>query len=111
VALFPLSAEIHFLHAVLLIGLRLDEEAGRVLRRVLYLDRSLAVAHFVLGTLLARRGDHAGARVAYRNARDLATGAPAGKPLPFSDGESAGRLAKVAAAELALLDPSEMGTT
>ncbi len=102
---FPLSAELHFLHAVLLISLGRDEEAGDVLRRVLYLDRSLAVAHFVVGSLLVRRGDVGGARAAYRNARDLAAKRHPDELLPLSDGEPAGRLSEVAAAQMALLDP------
>jgi len=103
-ARFPLSTELHFLHAVLLVSLGRDEEAARVLRRVLYLDRSLAVAHFVLGSLSARRGDLGAARAAYRNARDLTAGKPPDELLPFSDGERAGRFGEAAAAELALLD-------
>jgi chemotaxis protein methyltransferase CheR len=103
-ARFPLSAELHFLQAVLLISLGRYEEAGDVLRRVLYLDRSLAVAHFVVGSLLARRGDVGGARAAYRNARDLAAGRHPEELLPLSDGEPAGRLLEAAAAQMALLD-------
>jgi chemotaxis protein methyltransferase CheR len=105
-ARFPLSAELHFLHAVLLVSLRRDEEAGDVLRRVLYLDRSLAVAHFVVGSLLARRGDIGGARAAYRNARDLAASRSPEELLPLSDGEPAGRLLEAAAAQMTLLDPA-----
>jgi len=33
---------------------------ARAARRVLYLDRSLAVAHFTLGSILQRLGDSAG---------------------------------------------------
>ena len=101
---FPLSAELHFLHAVLLIGLGRDEEAGAALRLVLYLDRSLAVAHFVVASLLARRGDGSGARAAYRKAHDLAAGRNPEEPLSLSDGEPAGRLAEAAAAQMALIE-------
>lgn len=105
-AKYPLSAELHFVHAVLLISLGRDEEAVRGLRRVLYLDRTLAVAHFVLGALLARRGDVDGARSAYRKARDLSASRPPDELLPLSDGEPAGRLAEGAAAQAALLSSS-----
>ena len=84
-----------------------DEEAARAVRRVLYLDRSLAVAHFTLGSILERMGDAAGARRAYRNARDLCRTRPADEPVPLSDGEPAGRLASAAAAQLAILDAPE----
>jgi chemotaxis protein methyltransferase CheR len=101
-----LAPELHYLHAVLLLGLGRDEEAERVLRRVMYLDRSLAVAHFTLGALATRRGDREAARRAYRNARDLCAARPAAEAVPLAEGESAGRLAEAAAAALAVLDAS-----
>jgi chemotaxis protein methyltransferase CheR len=104
----PLSAELAYLHAVLLLDLDRDEEAVRAVRRVIYLDRSLAIAHFALGSILRRRGDHVGARRAFRNARDLSAACPPDQAVPLGDGEPAGRLAAAAAAELALLEaPSE----
>jgi chemotaxis protein methyltransferase CheR len=99
-----LSTELHYLHAVLLLDLGRDEEAARAVRRVLYLDRSLAIAHFTLGSILRRRGDLAGARRAYRNAGDLCAARPADEVVPLSDGEHAGRLAEVAAVQLAILE-------
>jgi chemotaxis protein methyltransferase CheR len=98
----PLSAELHYLHAMLLIELRRDEEAIQALRRVLYLDRSLAIAHFTLGALLWRRGDPAGGRRAYRNAHALCAARPPDEIVPLSDGERAGRLAEAATYQLAL---------
>ncbi len=103
----PLSTELHYLHGVLLVSLGRDEEAARAVRRVLYLDRSLAVAHFTLGSVLERTGDPAGARRAYRNARDLCRARPTEEPAPLSDGEPAGRLAEAAAAQLAILEAVE----
>jgi chemotaxis protein methyltransferase CheR len=104
----PLTPELHYLHAVLLLDLDRDTEAIRTLRRVLYLDRALATAHFTLGALLSHRGDRAGARRAYRTAYTLCAGRPADEVVPLSDGEHAGRLADAAAAALALLDASEV---
>lgn len=101
---FPLSPDLHFLEAVLLMSLGRDDDAVRAVRRVLYLDRSLAVAHFVLGSLLARRGDGSGARGAYRKAHDLAAARPPDEVLPLSDGERASSLARGAAERLALLE-------
>ncbi len=100
----PLVAELHYLHAILLIGLGWDDAALQALRRVLYLDRSLAVAHFTLGSLLHRRGDLSGARRAYLTARDLCRARPTDEQVPLSDGESAGRLAEAAAFQLQLLE-------
>lgn len=100
----PLSTELHYLHAVLLLDLGRDEEAARAARRVLYLDRSLAVAHFTLGSILQRLGDRAGARRAYRNACDLCASRPADELMPLADGEHAGRLAEAAGVQLAVLD-------
>jgi chemotaxis protein methyltransferase CheR len=100
----PLAAELHHLHAVLLLELGRDEEAARAARRVTYLDRTLAVGHFTLGAILVRRGDRAGARRCYRNARDLSAARPAEEPLALSDGMPAGRLAEAASAQLAALD-------
>src|SRR6185437_12435983 len=72
-----LSAELHYLHAVLLLEMgRVDEAAGAA-RRAIYLDRTLAVVHFLLGTILSRGGDSAGSWRAYRNARDLCVLQPA----------------------------------
>src|SRR5262249_16602021 len=92
-----LSAALPYLHAVLLLGRGRDEDAVRAVRRVLYLDRSLAIAHFTLGSLLRRRGDLAGARRAYRNAHALCAARPTDEVVPLSDGEHAGRLAEAAA--------------
>jgi chemotaxis protein methyltransferase CheR len=100
----PLCAELHYLHAVLLIGLGREEDAARKLRQVIFLDRNLAMAHFTLGGLLGRRGDRAGARRAYRNARDLCASLPVEEIVDLSEGEPAGRMAIAAAHELALLD-------
>ena len=101
---FPLAAELYFLHAVLLMDQERAAEATQALRRALYLDRSLAIAHFTLASLLRRQGDLDGARRAYRNARDLCATLPAEQSVPLADGEPAGRLAEAADVELSLLD-------
>ncbi len=97
----PLATEMAYLHAALLVDLGRQDEAAEALRRVLYLDASLAVAHFTLGSVLERLGDADGARRAYRNALDLASARPPDEPLPLAEGESAGHLAEAAAAALA----------
>jgi chemotaxis protein methyltransferase CheR len=85
----PLCAEIAYLHGVLLLDLGRAEGAAAALRRVLYLDRTLAAAHFTLGSALLRGGDTAGARRAYRNARDLCAACPPDGVVPLGDGETA----------------------
>jgi chemotaxis protein methyltransferase CheR len=100
---FPLTIELHILRAVLRIDSSRYDEAIESLRRALYLDRSLIVAHFLLATALRRVGDLPAARRAYRNAGDLARARPADEPIPFGDGEHAGTIAEVAGAECALL--------
>jgi chemotaxis protein methyltransferase CheR len=96
----PLSAHLNYLHAVLLMEQDRDEEAAQKARRVLYLDRSLAIAHLTLGSILRRMGDVAGARRAFRNARDLSAACPPDERVPLSEGETAGRLAWAAEAHL-----------
>jgi len=64
-ALHPLEPELHSLHAVLLLDLRREREAEAALRKVLYLDGDLPMAHFLFGVVAARRGDRSLARQAY----------------------------------------------
>ncbi|MBY0522028.1 MAG: hypothetical protein K2R98_01430 [Gemmataceae bacterium] len=85
----PLAAELHYLHAVLLLGRGDKGAAIHALRRVTFLDPSLAVAFLTLGTALEYRGDRAGARRAYRNASRLAAAQPPDEPAPLGDGETA----------------------
>lgn len=100
----PLSTELHYLHAILLQNLDRDREAVRAVKRALYIDRSLAIAHFLLGSILGRLGDIEAARRAYQNARDLADRRPPAETLALGDGEPAAGLVAAVAAELALID-------
>jgi chemotaxis protein methyltransferase CheR len=96
----PLCGELHYLRAVLLVGLGRHQEAAVEARRVTCLDRSLAIAHFTLGSILRRLGDAAGAWRAFRNAHDLCAARPADEVVPLSDGECAGRLAEAARGQM-----------
>lgn len=100
----PLSPALHFLEAALLIHLGNDDQAMQALRRVIYLDRTLAFAHMILASLLRRKGDKTGARRSYRNALRLCETCPGSTTVPLSDGERAARLAEVAKVELSLLE-------
>lgn len=99
----PLVPELHFLHAVLLVDTGYDVEAERAARRAVYLDRSLALAHFLLGGIRARRGDTEGARRFYQAAVELCARLPPATPVAFGDGERAGRLAEAAAIQVQIL--------
>jgi chemotaxis protein methyltransferase CheR len=100
----PMDAHLHYLRAVLLLSLNRDEEAELETQRALYLDRSLAIAHFLLGTILRKRGADPLARRAFRNARDLSARRPSDEELPAGAGERAGTLHLAARAEMERLE-------
>jgi chemotaxis protein methyltransferase CheR len=101
----PRAEELQLLRAVLLMDLGRHKEAVHAARRALYLDRALAMGHFLLGSALARVDDRAGAHQAFRNARTLCAQLPPDTPVRFADGERAARLAEAAEAQLELLAP------
>lgn len=100
----PISVELRFLHAVLLLELERNDEAVEAARRVVFLNRDLAIAHMTLGTALQRTSQISAARRAFRNALRLCADRPASEIVPLSDGEHAGRLALSAKQHLTLLD-------
>ena len=104
VQVHPLAAELHYLRAVALAGLGQCDEAAASLRRVIYLDPSLAVAHFTLGSILLRSGAMTDARRCYRNALLLSAERPPQESLALSDNEAAGRMADAARNQLAFID-------
>ena len=100
----PLDARLHYLRATLLVALGHDDDAEREAERALYLDRTLAVAHFLLGTLLRKRGAPAAALRAFRNARDVCASLHAEDAVDAGAGERVGALVSAAAAEMAALE-------
>lgn len=100
----PLSAELHYLHAVLLMEQRCDQQALTMIKRVLFLDRTHAIAHLTLGTLLRRCGDLAGAYRALRNARDLCRSEDAARRMPLTEDETFGSVHRAAISQLAALE-------
>jgi chemotaxis protein methyltransferase CheR len=100
----PLDAPLHYLRATLLLALDRDDEAQHEAQRALYLDRSLAVAHFLLGTILRKRGVRPGALRAFRNVRDLCASRPADEEVPAGAGERIGALHSAAAVEMERLE-------
>jgi chemotaxis protein methyltransferase CheR len=106
-ARYPLSAELRYLEAVLLLGQGRLDEAERAVRQVLYLDSSLATAHFTLGLVLRRLGDTAGALRAFRNVERLCAALPPDTAVPLAEGERAGALAAGARAERERLEAAD----
>ena len=100
----PLAAELRYLEAVLLLGLGRLPESERAARQALYLEPSLGVVHLMLGHILRRQGDGAGAWRAFRAAESLCASLPPETLVPLGDGERAGRLAEVARAERTRLE-------
>jgi chemotaxis protein methyltransferase CheR len=100
----PLSPELHYLQAIVLMSLGRYDEATSSLRRVIYLDRSMAAAHFTLGSIQQRRGAFAEARRSYRNVLAACGRRDADEVIPLSEGETVGRLANAARAQLAHIE-------
>jgi chemotaxis protein methyltransferase CheR len=82
----------HYLRGVVLLEQGDPDEARRALQRVLYLDPSFVLAHFALGNLARRRGQHDEADRQFGNTLRLLRRLAPGDRLPESDGLTAGRL-------------------
>ncbi|HEU4629127.1 MAG TPA: CheR family methyltransferase, partial [Gemmatimonadaceae bacterium] len=93
------SAELAYLHAVLLAHGGHFAASAAAARRALYLDRTLAVAQLALGAALAREGHGVQARRAYETAERLLAAQPPDAPVPLADGEPARRLLEAARAQ------------
>jgi len=102
--LHRISAELTYMHAMLLRQSARNVEALAALRCALYLDRQFVVAHLAIGDVLSAMGDRSAARQAFRNAERLLLGASQAEVVPGSDGLDAGRLLAVAQMQLGLLD-------
>lgn len=99
-----LSAELHYLHAVLCLEMNWLSDAIRSAERAVYVDRSLAIVHFLLGSIFQRRGEFATARREFRNAKNVCSGADPDSVLPLADGETARHLAEAADMQLIAID-------
>jgi chemotaxis protein methyltransferase CheR len=98
------SAELTYMHAMLLRQSARNVEALAALRCALYLDRQFVAAHLAIGDVLSALGDRSAARQAFRNAERLLLAASQADVVPGSDGLDAGRLLAVAQMQLGLLD-------
>jgi chemotaxis protein methyltransferase CheR len=103
----PMTVELRYLEALLLLGLGRLGEAERAARQALYLEPSLAVAHLTLGHVLRRLGDIPGAVRAFRTAEALCAPLPPDTAVPLAEGERAGRLAELARSEQRRLEATE----
>jgi chemotaxis protein methyltransferase CheR len=98
------SAELLYLTAVLHLQAGRALDAAAAARRALYIDRGLVVAHLTMAEAQRRLGNVDGARRALRNAATLLAGIPEEGVVPASDGETAGRLARLVKVKLRLIE-------
>ncbi len=104
----PLAAELRYLHGVLLMEQRRDDQAWEAIKRVLYLDGSLAIAHFMLGTLARRRGEILAAQRAFRNVVEQCRVQDEMAAVRFAEEETYGSLCHAAESQIeALKAPTE----
>jgi len=90
-----LNPMLHYLQAAILQEQNRDDEAIASLKRALYLDQNLVLAHFTLGNLMLRRGNIQNTKRCFRNALSLLELMAQDEILPESDGLTAGRLREI----------------
>ena len=105
------ALELHHLHGLLLWELQRHSEAAAAMRRVLYLDRDNAIAHFGLANLLERQGALIAARRSYQNALDVCAKLAPDAPLPLGEGICVSGLHAAAAEGLMRLQVLEAGSS
>ena len=94
--LHSLSAELQYLHAMLLSEAGWFADAVTASRRAIYLDRTFVMAHLLLGDALTRTGDPAAARIAFTNVLHFLASTEAGTAVLAADGIPVSRLRQVA---------------
>lgn len=97
------SLDLIYLHAILLIQVGHDAQGALQARRALYFDRNMIVAYLALATALKNSGEIEKAQHALSNAETLLGNCAPETIVPYSDGETAGRLLAMARAQRALL--------
>jgi chemotaxis protein methyltransferase CheR len=88
----PLSEELHYLHAILLIDMNRHADAAEALQRVLYLDRTLALAHYSLGTVFRTLGNLLDARREFRLAEEICVVCQPSDLVPLGEDQCVGDL-------------------
>jgi chemotaxis protein methyltransferase CheR len=99
----PESAELLYLHSVLLLEAKRAEEAVVAAKRALYLDSSLVVAHLAFADASIRIGDPVEARRALRNAERILSRSSPDEIVAASDGETVARMLRIVQFRLRLL--------
>ena len=99
----PLDAWAYFYRAMVHEQMGEDEACEKALRRAIYLDRKLVLAHYHLGLFLARKEDANGAERSFRNAQVLLSGL--GDEQPVNPGEkiTVGQMREAVAMHLKLV--------
>lgn len=92
----PTSIELRHLHVLVLMALGRYEKARTAVQRLIYLDPTLAAAHFLNGSVLRHCGMPDAARRAFERACALCSPRPAGEPVPLFEGATAVQLAELA---------------
>ena len=100
----PISAELHYLRAAILMEMGHDDAAEEMLRRFIYLQGQSPLGLFSLAVLRQRRGDRSGARKGYQQACAACRSFPPEAPIPFSPDETVSSLLEAAQTQLRLLD-------
>lgn len=95
IAADKLNAGLHYLRAVILQEQGDADEAVNALKRALYLDQELVLAHFSLGNLALRQGKGKEARRYFDNALTLLKRYRPEEIVPESEGMPAGRLMEI----------------
>lgn len=90
-----LSAELHYLHAIILQEQGQDDESAAALKKALYLNQDLVLAHFSLANLEQRKGKIKISRRYYDTASSLLDKYRPDEVIPESDGMLAGRLKEI----------------
>lgn len=97
---FPVSEELLFLSSIVLTGLGRHVEAAQAARRLVFLDSTLAMAHYTLATALWAVGDRHGATHAYQQAIKACGLHAPDAAARFSDDLTYGQLSRAAQARL-----------
>ena len=90
-----LSAGLHYLRAVILQEQGMDDEAAASLKKALYLDQDLVLAHFTLANLEQRKGKVKESQRHFNNALTLLDKYRPDDVIPESDGMFAERLKEI----------------
>ena len=90
-----LNVELHFLRSVILQEQGMVSEAIEALKKVLYLDPNMVLAHFTLGNLSLKQGKNNESRQHFNNALELLSRYHPDDIIPDSDGLQAGRLMEI----------------